>query len=384
MSGGLTDPVAPARAVVIMICMRIFSGYGALVAALIGVALTAPAWPQGAQPSPEQLLAASIHADDLGKVNPGGWWDDAPEFNSRLDPEAGDALVTAVTAHVFGRPDAAPAEIATSLRLYARASDASDTFDATATGDRRDYSETIDGPKLGDRSRYLHQPADSGHEGGIALRFQFGRYLVRIDVGGDASTLPPDKLALLGQIVADRLKELDAGKLAAPALPNLAQALPAADEAFRPVLGTASLSSLSWAWVWSSQASELIVSGRLRALLKDSVRDAPVLRRYRIAGDPADIAEVTIMPFRTPDAAGRYLAEIKREDARRSAVTAGEGDIMVSPPIADVAPAYRADVRVGRYVAEVTCFAPFAPTASACGRAVKEMAERAKKTLPEK
>ncbi len=370
--------------------MRIFgerrrSGWRLGIVFLGGLALWVPAASaQQATPSPEQLLAAAIHADDLGKVNPGGWWDDAPEFNGRLDPDGGDTLAAAVTAHVFGRPDASPAEIATSLRLYAKASDAADAFDGTAGTDKRDYSETAEGPKLGDQSRYLHQPADSEHEGGIAVRFQFGRYLVRIDVGGDASAIAPDKLSLLGQIVADRLKELDTGKLAAPALPDLAKSLPAPDEAFKPAIGTATLSSQSWAWVWSNQTSELVVSGRLRAILKESVHDMPVMRRYGVAANPADIAEVTIMPFRNPDAAGRYLAEIKREDARRSAITNNEGDVMVSPPIADVAPAYRADLRVGRYVAEVTCFAPFAPTSSACEHAVKDLAERAKKTLPAK
>lgn len=344
-----------------------------------------PGWTQtGAPPSSEQLLAAAIHADDLGKVDPGGWWDDVPEFNDRLDPDGGDTLVTAVTAHVFGRPDAAPAEIATSLRLYAKAPDAADAFAATAAPDKRDYSEAIDGPKFGDQRRYLHQSADSGHEGGIAVRFQFGRYLARIDVGGDASTMPADKLALLGEIVADRLKEIDAGKLDAPTLPELAKVLPGPDDAFAPVLGTATLSSQSWAWVWSDQASALIVSGRLRAMLKESGRDRPVMRRYGVAASPGNVAEVQIVPFRDQDAAGRYLAEIKREDARRAAVSDGDGDITVSPPIADVASAYRADLRVGRYVAEVTCFAPFAPTAASCERAVKEMAERTKKTLPAK
>ncbi len=332
---------------------------------------------------PEQLLAAAIHAGDLTDVNPGGWWDDVPEFNGRLEPDA--SADTFVMTHVFGRPDDGPAEIATSLHLYGKSAEAADQFDASLAVDRQDYGETLDGPKVGDQSRYLHQAADSQHEGGVALRFRFGRYLVRVDVGGDASTMEPDRLAALGKIVVDRLGQLDSGKLASPALSDLAKTLPPADAAFTPVMGTATFAPQSWAWIWSSQNSELVVSGRLRGLLVDSVKDArPVMRRYGVAANPNNVAEVALVPFRSADAAGRYLTETKREDARRAAITNNEGDIDISLPIPDVSPAYRADIRVGRYVAEVTCFAPFAPTSSACETAVKALAERAKKLLPEK
>ena len=344
-----------------------------------------PAPAQQPAVAPEQLLAAALHAADLAKVNPGGWWDDAPEFNGKLEPDSDADNVTFVIAHVFGKPDTAPAEIATSLHLYTKAAAAADEFAATADADKKDYGETVDGPKTGDQSRYLRQAADSEHEGGVALRFQFGRYLARIDVGGDAAAMTPDQLAALGKIVIDRLTQIDAGKLAAPALPDLAASLPPADAEFKPVLGTATLSSQAWSWVWSSQASSLIVSGRLRALLKDSVRgETPVLRRYGIAGNATNIAEVTLMPFKSGEAAGRYLADAKREDARRAAIANDEGDVTVSPPIPDVAPAYRGDLRVGRYVAEVTCFAPFAPTAATCEKAVRDLAGRVKKLLPAK
>jgi hypothetical protein len=347
--------------------------------------LARPATAQQPAVTPEQLLAATVHADDLAKVGPGGWWDDAPEFNDRLEPDSGADAVTFIMAHVFGKPDDAPAEVATSLHLYAKAAAAADAFDASAGVDKQDFGNTVDGPKIGDQSRYLHQAADSEHEGGVALRFRFGRYLARIDVGGDASAMPADQLAALGKLVVDRLTQLDAGKLAAAALPDLANALPPADASFKPVLGTATIGVQSWGWIWSNQTSQLVVSGRLRALLHDSVRnEQPVLRRYGLAANPNDVAEVTLMPFRSAETAGRYLAEAKREDPRRAAIANTEGDIVVSPPIPDVAPAYRADLRVGRYVAELTCFAPFAPTSSACEAAVKDLAERVKKSLPAK
>lgn len=360
-------------------------GWASLLGAgFLASLLAASAWAQPA-PSPEQILAATIHADDLVKVDPGGWWDDVPEFNDELDASGGADTTTFVMTHTFGRPDDAPAEVATGIRVYAKPAAAADAFDASLAGDKQDYGEVIDGPKEGDQSRYLHQAADSQHEGGVALRFRFGRYLVRIDVGGDASTMAPDRLAALGKTVIDRLGQIDVGKFAAPALPDLVKALPPVDDSFGPIMGTATFAPQSWAWIWSSQNSALVVSGRLRALLAGDARsEPPVMRRYGVSALPNNIAEVAVMPFRSAETASRYLSETKREDARRSAITDNEGDVDVSPPIPDVSPAYRADVRSGRYIAEVTCFAPFAPTSSGCEKAVKDLAERTKKLLPAK
>jgi hypothetical protein len=359
----------------------------ALGSAFLGgfLSLTPAALARQPAPSPEQLLAATLRAADLTSDQPGGWWDDAPEFNDRLEPDSGADAVTAVTAHVFGKPDTAPAEVATSLHLYAEAAAAANGFDATAGTDKADFGAVADGPKIGDQSRYLRQAADGEHGGGAALRFQFGRYLARIDVGGDASTIAADRLAALGKIVVGRLSALDAGTLDAPALPELAAALPPADTAFTPVLGTAALSSETWSWIWSNQRSSLVVSGRLRAVLRDGVDgETAVMRRYGLAANSSHVAEVTLMPFKSGDAAGRYLVEIKREDARRDAIANDEGDVTVISPIPDVSPAYRADLRVGRYVAEVVCLAPFAPTSSACETTVRDLAERVKKSLPAK
>ena len=119
-------------------------------------------------------------------------------------------------------------------------------------------------------------------------------------------------------------------------------------------------------------------------MLRDKGAGDPVMRRYVVAAEPGHVAEVTLMPFRGGDAATDYLTEINREDPRRAAIGRDEGGVTVSPPIPDVATAYRADLRIGRYVAEITCVAPFAPTAAVCNGAVKNLAERAKRMLPAK
>jgi hypothetical protein len=344
--------------------------------------LLAPAAAPQTRPAPEQLLASTIHADDLAKVSPGGWWNDLAEFNDRLEPGGGADEVTSVTAHVFGKPDDAPAEVATSLQLYTKAAAAADAFDATAADDTRDDGPVVQGPKVGDQTRYLYQTADREHEGTAALRFRSGSYVARIEVGGTASTMMRDQLASLGEMVLGRLHELDAGTLAIPALPALAHDLPPAQGAFERVLGTATLSSEALSWIWSKQASALVVSNRLRTLLKEGAgNEQPVLRRYSLAASRANVADIVVIPFRAAQAASRFLSEIRREDARRAAVANDEGGVQVAPPIPDIAPAYRADIRVGRYVAEVTCVAPFAPTSSVCAPAVKDLAARAMKSL---
>lgn len=351
-----------------------------LIACLLALPFAASARQQ--PPTPEQLLAAALHAGDLAGIG-AGWWDDAPEFNDRLESDAGSDMLGFVMAHVYGKPDEAPAEVATGIHVYEQAAEARDAFEQSADTDRQDFGATFDGPKIGEQSRYLRQAADTEHEGGVALRFRYSRYLVRIEIGGDAASLPPTQLAKLGTTVVERLSRLEAGTLAVAALPPLTQALPPADAMFTPVLGTAELSPQSWAWVWNSRAGRLVISWHLAGILRDNVKnEVPVLRRYGLATGRNSIAEVTVMPFRTPAAAQAYLAEAKREDARRSALTEQEGDMVVSPPISDIAPAYRGDLRMGRYVAEMICYAPFAPTPASCGGAVMELAGRVKKTLP--
>jgi hypothetical protein len=356
---------------------------------LFGVLLlarTVAAWAEPV-PSPEQLLTATLHADDLQKQNldPGGWWNDAPEFNGRLEPDSRPEMLTYVMSHLFGKPDDNPAEVATGLHLYATAAASADDFTASTAADKQDYGGIVDGPKIGDQSRYLRQAADNEHEAGAALHFQIGRYRVRIDVGGKAGGISANQLAALGKVVLGRLAELDAGKLAEPPLPEVAKFLPAASDQFKPVLGPAVMESEAWAWVWSNGNSALGMSPRLRAMLHDHVTPSgPVIRRYGLAANPGNVAELTLMPFSDADAAAQYITEAKREDPRRGAIVTSDGDIIVSPPIPDVSPAYRVERRVGRYVADIACFAPFAPTSSACAAAAKQLAEEAIKAIPEK
>ena len=74
-------------------------------------------------PTPEQVAAAGVQASDLEKIKlaPGGWWNDAPEFNGRLYTSLGPPPVEVfVMTHVFGLPDNDPSGVATALSLLWR------------------------------------------------------------------------------------------------------------------------------------------------------------------------------------------------------------------------------------------------------------------------
>jgi hypothetical protein len=334
--------------------------------------------------TPEQLLAAELHAEDVTKarLDPGGWWDDNPEFNGRLEPGASPDLRLQIVNHVFGNPEQTPSEVATVLKLYAAPDPGAAAFAASESSDRADYGDPIDGPKLGDQSRYHRIAGDHDRMPIVALRFHYKRYLALVSVGGGAAALTAEALAALAQVVIGRLDALDRNALSPPALPPLAETLPQADDRFGPMMGTAAVGAESWAWVWSEKDLSLEESAKLRRLLVNrAAQAAPVVRAYALAGSPGNQITVAVLPFANEGAAIEYLSAVKKEDSRRDAAVIDGDEIRVAAPIADVAPAYRADFRAGKALVEIACFAPFAITSRNCAQAVRDMAERVRKGL---
>jgi hypothetical protein len=336
-------------------------------------------------PSSDQLLAAAIHAADArqAKAAPGGWWDDAPEFNAKIDPDSPSDRLDFVVSHIAGRPDGNPAQLACEIALFPTPAASAARFTASLGDDAQAFGGAIAGPKIGDQSRYRHESAGLDHGAGAALRFQFGRYLVRIDAIGGAANIAPDALAALARIVIQRLTDLDAGRLAAPALPGWATAmLPPADGEFPAVLGTALIAREAGAWIWSSQASNLVISRRLAALLGRGGKEPVAFRRYGLAGQPDHAVEALLIPFAGAGAARGYLAALAREDSRYAGPTIQAGDLTIYAPIPDVDPAYRVVIALGRFAAMIRCYAPFAPTTSACRDAVGDLAAKFRKRAP--
>ena len=335
----------------------------------------------GAQesPSPEKLLAAGLNAQDVRSANlsPGGWWDDEPEFDGRLDPSSSPQLQDLVGTHVFGQPDDDPTDVGTMLSVFPDAKASAADFARRARSDKSDFGGTVDGPKVGDQSRYMRHAADKHRPAGASLRVRRGRYMFRIDANGPAAAVTQETLADLGRIVIDRLMRLDSGELAAPPLPEVAAALPDADAEFRPVMGTASQSGDVWVWVWSPQTKHLVASPRLRSLLHDGIGEgAGAMRRYGLAAHPREVVEVTVMPFLRPDAAAAYVAAMQDND-RPLAKTAVGGPLWFLPPmLPSMTGSYWTRVQHGRYVAEISCQAPYGKVSPDCRRALRDMVAR--------
>lgn len=331
-----------------------------------------------AAPSTEQLLAAAVHAHDVQRLlrSPGGWWDDQPEFNDRLDPALGKTLVFYVVSHVFGRPDSNPSDVDTAVDLYSSASAAAAEFASLIGSDRQGFGALVTGPAVGNRSRYLQRAAGHGNDVGSTVRFQVGRYLVRVTVAGKAAPVSTAVLAGIARAVAARLLQLDAGKLPSPPLPKIAQRLPEADATFGPILGSAVATS-DW-WVWRMRGSEYVVSPKLRALVRAGMGDQlGVFRVYRFAAHPDNVVTVTLMPFLNAAFASRYAAESLRESGGASAT---DTKVVVTPPHgADMG--YTTNFRDGRYGVAVTCWSPFGKTTPACAGAVRAMAQHVSSKL---
>ncbi len=331
-----------------------------------------------ATPTAEQLLAAAVRARDVQSLlpSPGGWWNDQPEFNDRLNPAMGKTLVGYVISHVFGKPDSDPSNVDTAVDLYSNAPAATTEFASLLSSDRQSFGALVTGPAVGNRSRYLQHAAAHGNDAASTVRFQLSRYLVRITVAGKAAPVSTAVLVRLARTVTERLVWLDAGKLPNPPLPKIALKLPAADAAFGPILGSAGATS---AWlVWRMQGSGYAVSRKLRALAQAGMgNQLGVFRVYGFASHPDNVVTVTLMPFANAASVSRYLAENRRESGWPAAT---DTKVIVNAPHGPDA-GYSADFRDGRYEVSVTCWSPFQKTTPACAGAVRAMAQRVSSRL---
>lgn len=335
-------------------------------------------------PASETLLAATVRASDVSAIRlaPGGWWDDAPEFNDRMDPDGPPGALDFVYRHVFGKPDDDPAEVATALTAFADPADAAADFERRAESDRKLYGEPTQGPSVGDQSRYMRRSAGKSGGAAASLRFRSGRFIVRIDANGAAAHVSADTLAKLGGVVVDRLSQIETGKLSPPAPPTLAKAMPAADAEFGPVLGTAGLPAEAQAWIWSPKKRRLVISPRLRRLVTAAVEDGQVaFRRYALAGKAGTVVDLTLVPFKRRRALSHYLDASTRDTLgrahpKRPIVGKNGIKVFIVPPLPGGVLVYHSEFRRGKTAVEISCFAPYGKAPEACAGAVQDMADK--------
>ncbi len=333
-------------------------------------------------PGPEQLLAVTITAQDLAtaKAAPGGWWNDEPEFDGIMDPAAEPGSLSLVVSAVYGKPDNDPSEMRTAVTPYTDAAASRHAFEHMAAADAKSYGATIPGPQVGEHCRYMELKATKDADPQRSLRIQYGRYIARIDAVSGAAAISTQGLASLGRLVVERLKALDAGKLAVPPLPELAKAFPA-PEIFSVTTGSATLDRDSFAWIWTQKVNgRAAASPKLRAILEgDAAAGRAVVRYYTVRGAPGNIVGVVVMPFSDVGGASRYFKETFAEDAK-AIPSADDTKIVLSQPDSDF-PYYRASFRAGRHAVQVTCGAPYLKTLPACKAAVQRLATQVKDNL---
>ena len=334
-------------------------------------------------PTPEQVAAAGVQASDLEKIKlaPGGWWNDAPEFNGRLYTSLGPPPVEVfVMTHVFGLPDNDPSGVATALSLYGDASATKAKFDQSAGLDKQNFGNLVDGPSVGDQSRYMRRAGDSNNSALAAVRFRYGKYLVRIDTAGKAAELSTQTLAGLAKVVIGRLDSLEAGELSPPSLPQVAKRLPLADESAGPIMGTAGLVSDSQAWVHKSDGS-LVISPKLRTLVDKGIKEG-VTRRYVVTAQPDNVLDLSIVEFRNDRTAQQYSVADRKEDQTPWT----EKPTLVKSAGPNQNSYYLTQFIIGRWGVAIVCDNPYKPRpdsapASACVNASQHMEERVKQNL---
>lgn len=334
---------------------------------------------QSAQPTQEQLLAASLSIKDFEALKIAGEWSEgSPDFSvwtfeKNLDP----GFLRNVMAQVLAWPAENKTSVDSYLNLF------SDTASAAAGYKRRLDSDidflgpVIPGPAIGDESRFHFLPgtADAGAQ--LSIRFRHGKYLLKIESVSSVKTLDRASLEALARRMLSRLDRLDAGRLDAPALPRLAAALPQGDGMLKPVLGTAAGPS-GW-WVWHMDGGKLEPSESLHSLLQDGVgKRQSVLRTYGLSNIPAHCATVGIIPFRNKAAARKYL------DADRTSGKTIDKDFIIQSPASGSLPTqWQGTFMVGRHVVEIGCFADMdgSTVSPECEQVILKVADQVKAKL---
>ncbi|HXF83639.1 MAG TPA: hypothetical protein VNN19_12890 [bacterium] len=349
-----------------------------LTAALL--ALGAAALPAGTRawggtaPTAEDLLAV-LHPSALQPSfgEPTQWWPAFPQFNVGVGDRAPGLRFYVVQpfARVGGQQ---PGRAEFTLLLY-------DGPAAAATDFRRRLAEQNDaggiptnGPALGERVRYFRRQSSQfptlPYE--TTVRAQARQFVLRVTVFSPAAYETTQTLARQAAVVLERALALASGQLRASAIPkDIADLLPPAAAAARvgPVLGTAVVPIEAWA-VADTSGTPPATRARLR---RDGV-GALGFRRYGLAADRSQVVETTLFAFASSEAAAAWVRTFRREASREGMLEPGA----VGPEAAFTAYGggfYELQFAAGRFVGDVSCFAPFADTSPACEQAVRSLAE---------
>lgn len=328
--------------------------------------------------TPNDLLLAAFSPSDVAALLPPTetWWPYFPEFNVGFSPyqdNFSDPSVRFFVAQSYARVDGTSKRtIQSAVILFEDATTASLGL-ARAHSINDPDSTSIDGPVVGDEGIYVVRH-ETGYGGPIddpdttTLRFRVGPVVGRISVRGtgfeDGATLADYAAPMI-----ERIGLLLRGQLQAEPLPaEFAQWMPPPSDAVGAILGAVVAPVESWALVDTSGKPD-VAADRLHLLGADSLG----FGRASLAADSSQVIEATVLPFADAASASTWVKDFTAgvgltgldagHTGEQSAFTSYDGQY------------YELQFATGRFVLDVSCFAPFGRTSTACEGPVRQLAE---------
>lgn len=343
--------------------------------------LTPVPTPATAGLTPNDLLLAALSPGDVKGVAPTEtWWPSIPEFNVGFSPykdssaDPGIRFFVVQNYELIGGPS--KRQIQSTVVLFNDAASAAQGL-ARLNQTNDGNSTPASGPTVGDASSYftrsnigLGTPTDTpiGYPDTTVLRFRVGPVVERIAVNGAAF----EKSATLAGYAAPQVNRIDAlvqGNLKADQLPaEIGQRMPPPLDAVGPVVGAVMIPAESWALGDNSGTPE-IVARKLHSLGADSLG----FGRALLPADSNQVVEATLFPFRDASAASTWVKSFT-SGVGKTGLDAGATGTQ-SAYTSNGGTFYELQFAAGRFVGDLSCWAPFGKTTSACEAPVRQLAE---------
>jgi hypothetical protein len=318
---------------------------------------------------PEDILAVALRRSEVAKLLPNGadWWPELPEvYPGNFDPKAPGLRLWAVQSYqLVTSGKAADSRLETTVSLYRSPALASASFAALGRSGSDSSGKLIPGPRVGDEVRYFTRKRDGLVE--TTVRFRVGLLSGRVSVFGAREWKTQD-LARYATPVLARMESLLVGKLEAPALPAATARLLPPPSSRLPVVASATVPAEAWAIV--------DLSGKpvqVRAFLRGNGVDTLGLRRYRLAASPGHVVEVTLFAFASSRAAEKWAHSFVDSLPKSRLDPGATGPLSGFADMGDGF--YELQFAQGRFVGDVSCWAPFEKTAKTCVDSSRQLAE---------
>jgi len=331
--------------------------------------------------TPNDLLLAALSPGDMKAVAPTEtWWPYIPEFNVGFSPYKDNSADPSIRFFVVQNYEliggSSKRQIQSTVVLFndvASAAQGLARLNQTNDGN----STPASGPAVGDASSYftrsnigLGTPTDTpiDYPDTTVLRFRVGPVVERIAISGAEF----EKSATLAGYAAPQVNRIGAlvqGNLKADQLPvEIGQRMPPPSDAVGPIVGAVMIPVESWALGDNSGTPE-VVAQKLHSLGADSLG----FGRALLPADSSQVVEATLFPFRDASAASTWVKSFTSSVGKtgldagatgtHSAYTSNDGKF------------YELQFAAGRFVGDLSCWAPFGTTTSACEAPVRQLAE---------